>query len=283
MDPNLVLTEAQKQERFSNRLKLPSRPNKLSPAKKLENTQQKKSNKSRNLRAIGFSTESNSKQSISILSNTASTDPFMNVDPKAKIEVYDSKVTRAEGMNYLMPNSDMMSEKGYVLPYEIKSVNDTEDLFRNQESSKGTNFFQPNSLTSDKKEKLFVIDEIFDTFVPVMRATLISDNFLSKIVNVHKNNTNTAMKLAKEDLIKHLNTLQESFKNFAFSSKMFKNILEADQKVLLERNSVMFVMVGKIKYRNTLVWYRNCLEIKYCTEMINFFFCFAAVYTLPVL
>ena len=257
MDPNLVLTEAQKQERFSNRLKLPSRPNKLSPAKKFENPQQKKSSKSRNLRAIGFSTESNSKQSISIMSNTASTDHFVNVDAKAKIEVYDSKVTRAEGMNYLMPNSDMMSEKGYVLPYEIKSVNDTEDLFRNQESSKGTNFFQPNSLTSDKKEKLFVIDEIFDTFVPVMRANLISDNFLSKIVNVHKNNTNTAMKLAKEDLIKHLNTLQESFKNFAFSSKMFKNILEADQKVLLERNSVMFVMVGKIKYRNTLVWYRK--------------------------
>ena len=53
--------------------------------------------------------------------------------------------------------------------------------------------------------------------------------------------------LRTDDLIRHLNALQSSFKKFALACKIFKEIPHADQVELLHHNSIMFAMVSNIR------------------------------------
>ena len=96
-----------------------------------------------------------------------------------------------------------------------------------------------------RKDQILMIDEIFETFVPAMRATEIPSHFFSKLVNLHRCNSKSTLTITKEDMTNHLNSLQSSYKMFAYSCKVFDNIFQADQIELLLRNSVLFVMVSK--------------------------------------
>ena len=96
-----------------------------------------------------------------------------------------------------------------------------------------------------RKDHMLMIDEIFEIFVPAMRATEISSDFFSKLVDLHKYNGQSTLTIPKESLINHLNSLQSSYKKFAHSCEMFGNIFQSDQTELLLRNSIIFVMVRK--------------------------------------
>ena len=48
-----------------------------------------------------------------------------------------------------------------------------------------------NSTYHDKQTKLTQIDNIFDIFVPAMRTTIVSPEFVIKLINIHKNNKYT--------------------------------------------------------------------------------------------
>jgi len=133
----------------------------------------------------------------------------------------------------------------------------------------------PHVVTCDKKLKLSKINEIFDTFVPAMQTTNISQDFVIKLMRLHKNKNNDTrdisssesenflveflptseyesrtnvniknQKLTKKDFIKHLNALAKAFQRFAESNKKFQDLCENDKMELLDRNSLMFVMVS---------------------------------------
>jgi hypothetical protein len=127
----------------------------------------------------------------------------------------------------------------------------------------------------ERRSKLSRIDEVFDTFVPAMRKTVISNEFVIKLVNLHKHHNQHKLKLfqgntkfssesspedgteynstsgdnfakilGKHDLLEHMNSLKNSFAFFAYQEKMFKTISQEDQTELLNRNGLMFVMVS---------------------------------------
>jgi hypothetical protein len=108
--------------------------------------------------------------------------------------------------------------------------------------------------------------------VPAMRTTNISQDFVIKLMHLHKNikngtrdinssesenyfveslttseyenRINVSQKITKEDFIIHLNCLAKSFARFAESNKKFQDLCENDKMELLDRNSLMFVMVS---------------------------------------
>ena len=132
----------------------------------------------------------------------------------------------------------------------------------------------------ERRSRLSRIDEVFDTFVPAMRKTMISNEFVIKLINLHKSHVQTKLKLCqeqqkrlsseeslnledgreynnslnvgdnsnkilcKDDLLEHMNALKTSFAMFASQEDMFNTISEDDQTELLNRNGLMFVMVS---------------------------------------
>ena len=132
--------------------------------------------------------------------------------------------------------------------------------------------YQHNTYSYNKQAKLNQIDNIFDIFVPAMRTTIVSPEFVIKLINVHKNNkriedpdfidskpyiqyvdtegltreyiqqeNNT---LILDDLMEHFWGLHESFIKFAYCHHRFQSLAQEDQKKLLDRNSLLFIMVS---------------------------------------
>ena len=87
-----------------------------------------------------------------------------------------------------------------------------------------------------------------------MRGTTTSSEFVHCLVNLHQSNksgiihesdrrSNASFQSGPtiEQLLQHIQTLQNSFIKFAYSSKAFKHLLHTDQNELLRRNGLMFV------------------------------------------
>ena len=113
-----------------------------------------------------------------------------------------------------------------------------------------------NCVNKNKNLHLSFISEIFDTFEASMRATPTSSEFVYCLINLHQSNksghTNKLDQRSHascqsgptiEQLLQHIQTLQNSFMKFAYSCKAFKRLLHTDRKELLRRNGLMFVMV----------------------------------------
>ena len=121
--------------------------------------------------------------------------------------------------------------------------------------------------SSEKKSMLAEIDKIFEIFIPAMRANVIQPEFVTDLINLHKNNEmsktreidNVDIKrnaeaqnptlhqskytLHPDDLLAHFYNLRKSFKIFASMADSFKDLCDRDQMVLLEKNSTLFIMV----------------------------------------
>ena len=132
--------------------------------------------------------------------------------------------------------------------------------------------YQHDTYSNDKQTKLTQIDNIFDIFVPAMRTTIVSPEFVVKLINVHKNNKciedpgfidskpyiqyvdtegltreyiqNENNKLILDELMEHFWGLHESFIKFAYCHHRFQSLTQEDQKILLDRNSLLFIMVS---------------------------------------
>ena len=111
-------------------------------------------------------------------------------------------------------------------------------------------------VNENQSSYLSFINEIFDTFESSMRATPTSAEFVYCLINLHQNNksghtnkldqrshANCQSGPTIEQLFQHIQTLQNSFMKFAYSCKAFQYLLHTDQKELLRRNGLMFVMV----------------------------------------
>ena len=162
----------------------------------------------------------------------------------------------------------------------------------NHGSNQSTNkrFRYEDCVTSyicDKKSKVSKIDEIFDIFIPAMRTTIVTPEFITMLINLHKNNNgdenqeiSTAMsanshtgaprkgqKLKQDDLLAHFNSLDDSFKKFAHANKIFEDLCWMDQEELLNRNSLLFTMVNiHYGYCHASCYYIYCYIYKtqYC-------------------
>ena len=122
--------------------------------------------------------------------------------------------------------------------------------------------------SSEKKSMLAEIDKIFEIFIPSMRANVIQPEFVTDLINLHKNNEiskireinassdgiranwakNTAIPVLKyrlhpDDLLAHFYNLGQCFKKFASMDDTFKDLCDRDQKKLLNENSSLFIMV----------------------------------------
>ena len=110
-----------------------------------------------------------------------------------------------------------------------------------------------------RRSKLAKIDGIIETFVSAMRKTQIRRDFTIKIVNLHKSISNgndegdgkndpeskcLIDSLCLSDLINHFSSVVESFVTFAKNCPTFQDLCKEDQSELLEKNSLMFVMVS---------------------------------------
>ena len=108
------------------------------------------------------------------------------------------------------------------------------------------------SNSSKKKNILNEIDKIFEIFIPAMRANVIVPEFVSDLINLHKNNgdSETIEKNSKsytlhpDDLLAHFYNLGQSFRNFACLNDTFKDLCDGDQEELLNKNSPLFIMVN---------------------------------------
>ena len=105
--------------------------------------------------------------------------------------------------------------------------------------------------SSEKKFMLAEIDKIFEIFIPAMRANVIQPEFVTDLINLHKNNEmnktgeidNVDIKrnpevqnptlhqskytLHPDDLLAHFYNLGKSFKNFASMADSFKDLCAA--------------------------------------------------------
>ena len=124
--------------------------------------------------------------------------------------------------------------------------------------------------SSEKKTMLAEIDKIFEIFIPAMRANVIQPEFVTDLINLHKNNEipkireinsnatsdviranwsqNTTIPVLKyrlhpDDLLAHFYNLGQCFKKFAYMDDTFKDLCDRDQKELLNENSSLFIMV----------------------------------------
>ena len=122
----------------------------------------------------------------------------------------------------------------------------------------------------EKKSMLAEIDKIFGIFIPAMRANVVQPEFVTDLINLHKNNEiskireinsndkpdvvkanwsqNTAIPVLKyrlhpDDLLVHFYNLGQCFKKFACMDDTFKELCDRDQKELLNENSTLFIMV----------------------------------------
>ena len=108
------------------------------------------------------------------------------------------------------------------------------------------------SNSSKKKNTLNEIDKVFEIFIPAMRASVILPEFVSDLINLHKNNgaseigeINSKMyTLHPDDLLSHFYNLGQSFRNFACLNDTFKDLCDDDQEKLLNKNSPLFIMVN---------------------------------------
>ena len=122
--------------------------------------------------------------------------------------------------------------------------------------------------SSEKTSILAEIDKIFEIFIPAMRANVIQPEFVTDLINLHKNNEMNKIReidnvdikrnaeaqnptlhqckytLHPDDLLAHFYNLGKSFKNFASMADSFKDLCDWDQMVLLEKNSTLFIMVA---------------------------------------
>ena len=124
--------------------------------------------------------------------------------------------------------------------------------------------------SSEKKSMLAEIDKIFEIFIPAMRANVIQPEFVTDLINLHKNNEiskirelnmnassddiranwaqNTTIPVLKyrlhpDDLLAHFYNLGQCFKTFACMDDTFKDLCDGDQKELLNENCSLFIMV----------------------------------------
>ena len=159
-----------------------------------------------------------------------------------------------------------------------------------------------HDIAQDRKEKLSKIDNIFQMFVPAMRSTNISQEFVDKLIDLHKRKTheekrllenprrmrlrksslktgnrkfhNTASSLSQNELFTYFNCIEESFAKFARSITLFQKLCENDQAELLKRNSLLFVKASKFFIRSGCnIWQRstNFLPFESETSKINLF------------
>ena len=131
----------------------------------------------------------------------------------------------------------------------------------------------------DRKKKLEDIDRIFEKFVPAMRTTEISKDFIINLIDIHKRKTdeekyskdtsrkshllkltmsqerkeNDVPRLSIDQVTSHFDSLEEAFINFARSNKVFQTLSKSDQTQLLAKNSLLFVQVNCYKYNFTLL------------------------------
>jgi hypothetical protein len=154
----------------------------------------------------------------------------------------------------------------------------------------------------DRKMKLSKIDKIFDNFVPSMRDTIVSPEFVMKLINLHKNNKtfeakdetilrpgtssveplilvehNTKAelthKLEPDELLAHFNRLDESFLQFASSNQNFRALCKCDQNELLHKNSLLFTMVSICENCCYMELFMICIYVKiYITVLLSIFF-----------
>ena len=112
--------------------------------------------------------------------------------------------------------------------------------------------FKLFSNSSKKKHILNEIDKIFEIFIPAMRANVILPEFVSDLINLHKNNGASEIRdinrkrytLHPDDLLAHFYNLGQSFRNFACLNDTFKELCDSDQEKLLNKNSPLFIMVN---------------------------------------
>ena len=126
----------------------------------------------------------------------------------------------------------------------------------------------------DRKKKLEDIDRIFEKFVPAMRTTEISKDFIINLIDIHKRKTeeekyskdtsrkghllklsmsqerkeNDVPRLSIDQVTSHFDSLEEAFINFARSNKVFQRLSNSDQSQLLAKNSLLFVQVSCYTY-----------------------------------
>ena len=164
-----------------------------------------------------------------------------------------------------------------------------------------------------RKMKLTKIDEIFETFVPSMRTTTIPEDFVEKLIELHKRENNFENELSSvvahessinspmtkepgtfrkdtkvlsiKDLLTHFNSLEEAFVRFGRSNEMFQDLGEEDQIELLNRNSLLFVNVSKTTTINKLhfVYFILKLTHKFYQIILFSFSSFQLVFVFKIL
>ena len=162
------------------------------------------------------------------------------------------------------------------LSFQDSELSNASSFVRRKEISFDSTIWLQN-VTYDRKKKLEAIDRIFEKFVPAMRTTSISTDFIVNLINIHKRKTdeekysndtslkghlmkltmaeendngkNDAQMLSIDQLISHFDSIEESFIKFAESNRVFKGLSKFDQKQLLTRNSLLFVQVS-LKYES---------------------------------
>ena len=156
--------------------------------------------------------------------------------------------------------------QSFPLEKQSDVIYDHESPFRSK-----NDLNQNCAYTHDKQSKLSKIDEIFDIFVPAMRTTIVCPEFVINLINIHKNEKSMKGqdlkdsksyiqyvdahgltkeyiqpeddKLSLEELMNHFRGLHESFIKFAHCHQSFQNLNRDDQKALLDRNALLFIMV----------------------------------------
>ena len=120
----------------------------------------------------------------------------------------------------------------------------------NEEEYSSRSIFNIQQSTSENHTSyLSLINDIFESFEAAMRASQNSTDFVCCLINLHQNEaidscfTCGHVGPSLEKFFHHINALQTSFANFAYSCKTFQDMLETDQIELLQKNALMFVMV----------------------------------------
>ena len=282
MDPNLVLKGSQRLERFSNSLKWSKRQTKSTATPNINKRIQDQNGGNSILSSVHGSTDENLNGTVLELENNSGVVSEKNSLSRLELRDCPSKTLNKEEMNHFHRRHQYKFTKGHdsrkpiklcsstyvkepcgatkYLPFmaeksrlmstnyqPMTASNEYHAAFSHNYEKVQTKTSKSEGGTSNKKEKMAMIDEVFETFVPAMRATETSSNFFSKLVSLHNSNDTTISTLRTEDLIRHLNALQSSFKKFALACKMFKKIPHADQVELLHHNSIMFAMVSNIR------------------------------------
>ena len=154
-------------------------------------------------------------------------------------------------------NRKKISNQKEVLSSKQSTHVEDQHIEHNEEEHDFKNLQNLHNLVNEKKNfHLSFISEIFDTFEASMRATPTSSEFVYCLINLHQSNKSRhTTELNQRDhpscqsgptikqLLQHIQTLQKSFMKFAYSCKAFSHLLHTDQKELLKRNGLMFVMV----------------------------------------